>query len=254
MTIEREIWLWSFDGDGPTPWPCPKCNRARLHLVQGTLHKTETAESARAHDHPAWEPDWVDGRFTCMLQCPDCQNPSAVAGTYKVHEEYRHRDNPESEAHVVEEFTPQFFSDPPAIVNVPALVPKHIVEELEASFRLYWVSAESCANSIRSAVELLLTHFKVKRTRINSKGKRIFLSLHERIELFRRTNPRLADALMAVKWIGNAGSHSQPLERRDLLDGYELIEHVLDELFVQREKRIAKLSRQINQRRRPRSA
>ena len=81
----------------------------------------------------------------------------------------------------------------------------------------------------------------------------MLLSLHARIDLFRQTNPDLADALMAVKWIGNAGSHSRPIMREDLLDGYELMEHVLDELFVQREKRIARLSRQINRRKRPRS-
>ena len=121
------------------------------------------------------------------------------------------------------------------------------------SFKLYWLSPEACANSIRSVVEGLLTHFKVRLTSKNAKGQRVLLSLHARIDLFRQTNPDLADALMAVKWIGNAGSHSRPIMREDLLDGYELMEHVLDELFVQREKRIARLSRQINRRKRPRS-
>jgi hypothetical protein len=223
-------------------------------VIQETLHKRETAESEESHGHLAWEPHWVEGRFSCLMKGPTCKNPSAVSGTYSAAEMYADMGEGEPQMVPLITYTPTFFSDAPHVIEAPDAVPANIVEELETSFKLYWVSPEACANSIRSAVELLLTHFRVRRTTRNEKGKRVFLSLHSRIELFRRVNSELADALMAVKWIGNAGSHAHPLKREDLLDGYQLMDHVLDELFVQRDKQIARLSREINRRKRPRSA
>jgi hypothetical protein len=109
MTIDRAIWLWGFDRIGPTPWPCPSCNGARLHIVKDTLHLQETSESRVAHSHLAWEPDWIDGRSVCMLQCPDCQNPSSVAGVYRVHEEYVDIGEGEPDIRRVDTFEPKFF-------------------------------------------------------------------------------------------------------------------------------------------------
>jgi hypothetical protein len=30
---------------------------------------------------------------------------------------------------------------------------------------------------------------------------------------------------MAMKWLGNAGSHGEPVGKEDLLDAWELLEH-----------------------------
>jgi hypothetical protein len=60
--------------------------------------------------------------------------------------------------------------------------------------------------------------------------------------------------MMAVKWIGNAGSHAKPVTREDLLDGYEMIEHLLDQIYIQPGKKLASLAKQINRSKKPRSA
>ncbi len=255
MSLDRPAWLQSFAANGKTPWQCPDCGGARLQVMEGTLHKRETRESGEGHNSLAWEPHWVDGRFACMLVCPNCGTPSAVAGTYSVEEGIdTTAEVGEPPIYTWEDFKPRFFSDPPRIIAIPENVPAAIVEDLTASFGLYWVDAESCANRIRSSIERLLTYLRVRRTTISKKGKRLLLSLHTRIELFRASKPALADALMAVKWIGNAGSHTQSLNKQDLLDGYELLHYVLGELFSKRDRRIAQLSRQINRRKKPRSA
>jgi hypothetical protein len=177
-----------------------------------------------------------------------------VAGTYGMQEGVDlHTEHGEPESYTWEEFRPLFFSEPPRIILIPDRVPSEIAQDLTNSFQLYWVDPESCANRIRSSVERLLSHFGVRRTAISKKGKRVLLSLHSRIEVFRANHAGTGDALMAVRWIGNAGSHTQPITREDLLDGYELMEHVLAELFAGRHRRIAQLSRQINRRKRPRS-
>lgn len=52
--------------------------------------------------------------------------------------------------------------------------------------------------------------------------------------------------MMAVKWIGNVGSHgAEPLSQNDVFDGLDLLEHVLVEVFENRTKNIARLGRDI---------
>jgi hypothetical protein len=74
------------------------------------------------------------------------------------------------------------------------------------------------------------------------------LTLHERIERFRRDDVAAGRALMAVKWIGNEGSHGGRLDKKDLLDGFELLEHALSEVFGRRSKRLAAIERRITRR------
>ena len=97
----------------------------------------------------------------------------------------------------------------------------------------------------------MLTDRKISRTMVNKKGKRERISLHARIEKFKQTDTRSAEYLSAIKWIGNAGSHANvdELSRDDLLSGFELFEHVLELLYLKREKHLKKLARDINLRR-----
>ncbi|MCP5057869.1 MAG: DUF4145 domain-containing protein [bacterium] len=43
-----------------------------------------------------------------------------------------------------------------------------------------------------------------------------------------------SDHLHAIRWVGNEASHAPSLSRDDVLDGLEITEAVLDELFVQK--------------------
>lgn len=58
-----------------------------------------------------------------------------------------------------------------------------------------------------------------------------------------KKNGQLADKLMAIKWVGNAGSHADVVAENDLLDAYDILCFVLDELYVKRSKRIGALAR-----------
>ena len=92
---------------------------------------------------------------------------------------------------------------------------------------------------------------KISKTYVD-KSKRKPLSLHKRIENFRTTHPREADLLMAIKWIGNSGSHTnEPLTKDDILDGFEILDHVTISLYETESIRINKLSKKINQRKKP---
>ena len=100
-------------------------------------------------------------------------------------------------------------------------------------------------------MEALLTERGVARHFNNTKNKRKLLSLHNRIVKFRAKNAASAEALLAIKWLGNEGSHSTPegLGFEDLLDAYELFEHVIEQIYVKRDRRILKLASGINKER-----
>jgi len=51
--------------------------------------------------------------------------------------------------------------------------------------------------------------------------------------------------LMALKWLGNSGSHSGEVSRDDLLDAFEILEHALAELLEQKSERIAALAKKM---------
>ena len=99
-----------------------------------------------------------------------------------------------------------------------------------------------------------MDNLKVQRRFRTRKGEIRPLTLHGRIEIFRKKQPELGAALLAAKWLGNEGAHPAEVRRSDLLDAFELVSHVLDEVILKKGERIRKLAVEINKRRGPRSA
>jgi len=255
MAIDRNIWKGNLTPTGKINWPCPSCNLPRLKLVPDSLHKIESRASLLEHDEGSWEPDFISGRFICLLKCEDCNESLAIVGDWWIDEgEVWNEEISDVDFDYFDTFKPSFVSVPPPIIELPKTLPDDVKEQLTKSFQMFWTDAESCANRVRASVEKLLDHLKIRRKRIAKSGKRVALSLHERIEDFKSKDNSLGENLMAVKWLGNAGSHSSSIQKDDLLDGYEILEHVLSEIYTQRTKRIATITKQINRKRRPRSA
>jgi hypothetical protein len=50
---------------------------------------------------------------------------------------------------------------------------------------------------------------------------------------------------LAVKWLGNTGSHTGSVSKDDILDAFEILEFLLAHLFVQREDRAEALARNL---------
>ena len=62
----------------------------------------------------------------------------------------------------------------------------------------------------------------------------------------------VAEHLLAIKWIGNSGSHVGELSQKDLLDGFELVEYALEKLYSKNEERLNQMTKEINKRKGPR--
>lgn len=152
---------------------------------------------------------------------------------------------------VIAAFIPEYFVPALDIFQIPQGCPPRASDEIRLSFRIYFADPSSAANHVRKAIENLLTAKGIKRFVTEKSGKRKIVSLHDRIVQYRIRDAENADLLMAIKWLGNAGSHDAELTKEDVLDSYELLEVVLDNLYVKHAKKVRQLAKSVNKRKGP---
>ena len=85
------------------------------------------------------------------------------------------------------------------------------------------------------------------------KDRRYQLGATARIERLEAKRPEIAYRLHAIKWVGHEASHSGSLKRSDVLDAFEILESILDDLYTRQDDRIEVIVKQINRGRKPRS-
>lgn len=261
MTFNRGFWLRSFrEGSFPN-WPCPRCYKGILRPLDNGFQYGETGDT---------QEDLIDSNgtmklsdyafhYSVLLRCDNCYEHLASGGSGFTHEYVLQDDNDNvilddsgnPEMDFVNWFCPEFFYPPIHIFRIPSQCPESVKKEIIASFKLFFMEPPASANSVRKAVEEILTQQNIKRYTITKKRKRVKIRLHERIVEFEKTNPTVAKMLFAVKWIGNEGSHSGELKKNDLLDAYEILEIILDELYVGYRKQVNKKVATINQTKKP---
>jgi hypothetical protein len=211
----------------------------------------ETGPSAKFRDEfDGSGPEHWNGRFAALFVCgnSDCKNVVAACGpvqqaeflcegTDGMYDDYK------------DAFTPTFFQSAPPLFPLPSKCPDDVNRALKGAFQLYWPNRHACANAMRGALERLLDELHVKRFAI-ARGKRVRINLHDRILDLAKTRPDVAELLMAVKWMGNDGSHEgdTTLTMDDVMDGFDIFEHLLELLFVKQSTRVAKLASKINKR------
>lgn len=251
MTITRPLWRASFTKETFPSWPCPTCGIGTLVLDTETFKSFKDAETMRFWNRRDFNPCDVSGTFSCHFKCnsPDCGETVGCCGSYGVDPVY----DKDGGCDWVDFFRPLFFVPAVPVFRIPEACPDTVREQLKSAFALLWSDPWSAANRIRGSVEALLNYKRVQRTAKKKSGKRRRLSLDERIKLYgtKTSDSDVESLLMAVKWIGNAGSHSAPLSDDDLFDGFDMMEDVLHRLYDKSKVGLLRMSRKINKRRRP---
>jgi Domain of unknown function (DUF4145) len=247
MAVNFDLWKVRF-AKLPS-WQCPTCQSGSLVLDTDSLSLKETGLSIDGRDEPAWEPEWITERFSGLLVCQnaDCGDVSVIGGIVHYEEDHDWESQTQNWA---KEFEPLFIYPSPKIFAVSSKCPEIVADELQKAFTLIWYDTSSSANSLRIAIEAMLNDKKIPRTTINAKHKRCDLSLHSRIEKFKKADSASADLLMAIKWLGNSGSHAphSTMERVELLRGFEIFEHVIELVYEQSTKRLTKIAKSITAR------
>jgi hypothetical protein len=252
--MDRTPYLLPFNVDSVPEWICAKCRKGFLTIDKKSMVSVETPESIRNKQHEEWEPDWIRSIFSCVFQCnnPMCRQPVSCCGSGRVNQ-YEYEDEDNGWVQETEDvFTPQYFHPPLILMDIPSKCPKEVSQHLYESFALYYADPAASLNCMRSAIEALLTDLGIKRFVIVKK-KRKSISLHQRIQLLPPKYQAHANMLMAVKWLGNAGSHDTGVipDDADVRMTYDLLEHILSEIYVGREKILMQAAKKVNKRKGP---
>lgn len=229
-------------------WPqvtCPVCGDG--HLVIEELKEEATAAAKQEQlRHPDWDPTWIRGYFHGQLRCGlgVCKEQVVVAGDYAVDVDVTE----DGRTEYVDFYILRFAYPPLKLISIPVSTPDKVREAIERAGAVVWTDPGSAANRLRTAIEELLTSYGMRRFVISKASKRVRLSTHQRIDEFRKHESVAAETLMAVKWIGNEGSHEGSLTVGDVLDGAELLAHALRLLYDRTEEEMARKVRAINRR------
>ena len=243
--MQRYLWEASLTNTSCPPWPCVKCKKGFLRLQMKSLSFEETRESKRWHNSDDWGPEHIDFTFLAWTQCSNenCGEKYAIAGNGGIEPEYNEDEDGSTEW--VNHFSPRFIIPTLHPTELPAKCPETVRTILHDAFACYWSQPDACAGRIRAALEALLTHLGVPSEVKKEDGKTLPLSLHKRLELFRKENPTAGAQLTAIKWLGNTGAHGQRVTRSDILDALELLEHVLVEVIDQKSAKLAELAKKL---------
>jgi hypothetical protein len=254
--LSRHTLKFPFSLANSPDWPCPTCRSGVLRIHKGTFNKQE-ATLSRDHSHVAWEPAWIQYVYACLLVCTNdrCREVVANAGTGSVEAFIGEGDEGDPHEEYIDTFRPTHFEPPLRLMTIPDECPESVSTALKESFRTFFSSPSSASNAVRTAIEELLSELKVKRVS-NTGGRRRFVSLHQRIALLPTKYAQLKDLLLAVKWLGNAGSHGGgegkgTITMDDVMDSYELMEHRLHEIFAPKAKKLRALAKNVNRKKGP---
>jgi len=249
MRIDRETFSDYFTAYNIPIWNCSSCKKGTVVFNKKSFSIFETNESRKETKTDYWEPEMMVKYFFGKTNCNNakCKEVFIIAGTITVEEDY----DDEKGQIFTECYYPNFIFPVLHLFTLPDDIPVDVEEYIINAFRLFWIDKSACANAIRTSVETILNDKKVLKTELTKRKKRRSLSLHERIELFEKKNKEIANYLMAIKWIGNAGSHEGSLDTEDLLDGFDLLNHSIEKLYASHDKEIDQMTKKINKRRRP---
>ena len=225
-----------------------------MRIKENVFHVEELRYSREAHTHEAWEPEWIEYVYNCILVCTNdkCREIVVSTGTGSVDWDIIEDENGQPDQVYSEFFLPKYFQPHLCLFSIPSDCPASVSDLLNESFRLFFCSPNAAANNVRAAIEELLTELKIKRfSTVN--GKRRFINLHQRIGLLPAKYAPFKDMILAIKWLGNAGSHGHAeVTMDDVMDAYELTEHILEEIYEPKAKKLKAIAKKVNKRKGPR--
>lgn len=229
MPVDRKLFTQSFTDQRLPNWRCPLCGGGHLRLVADSFHYSSDA-STEQHKNEEWfDYDDFFYRFVALAKCDNdkCKESASVSGHGALHED---PDLVQHRMHYTALFAPSSVRPSPSLIAIPQACPTPVADQVRKADVAQWGDFDAALMHLRTAVERLLDDQSVVTMRTTPKG-RSYLSLHERIEFFRAQRPTEADALLAAKWLGNAGAHNEEVTRGDVFDMYDILERVLDQIY-----------------------
>jgi hypothetical protein len=202
--FDQNIWKQKFiSNEYNTAWKCGKCNVGSLQLTK----KIKEYSYAEFQTLRCKNPGCGMGYQVLGLVKPTADGME-VSPTYFRIDDYQ--------------IHPTQFQPELVMFSLPSTMRDDIKKLIVKSFNHFWYDLDACANKIRQALELI----------VDERGA-IGLTLDQKIKSLEGTlNQDLFKNILALKWIGNDGSHaSRPFQRSEILDTYSFLVDVLNQLY-----------------------
>lgn len=224
ITFDIKAWEQTYiSNQHDAAWRCGKCGSGSLRMTK----------RLRTYSYA----------ISRILRCanPKCGMGYRVLGYLKA--TYRGQEVSPSYFGVDDyQLHPRHFQPELALFTFPTGLQRDVQHQLLISFNHFWYDLDACANKIRHALELIVTER-------GGTGDQ----LHQRIlSLKGQMDDSLIKKLLALKWIGNDGSHiGRPFERSEILTTYSLLVDVLNQLFPDETEQVMRenLVKLINEKR-----
>lgn len=227
---------------------CPKCQSGELEIINYSEFMTRSGKEYYELNYP----HGIEHNFIGVLKCKesDCLHLINTAGMVDKYIEHTgHDDNGEYFEYHFDNYRPNYFHPNLRYFKIHKEIPKEIVNEIDLAFHHYFFDLKASANKIRTTIELILDDVKAAKFRYNStKTKKIvFKGLHDRILHFKNKNKFISTLMLANKYIGNQGSHIGKVNNDDILNAFDNLEEILNNLYVKSKNKIFKKAEAIIQ-------
>lgn len=225
---DKKSYLEGFQKEDSIPFPCPFCERASLSLKKDSWYQYDQGQYLKK-DECCDPVDDVSLAFNAVYQCSNskCEQEIFSSGTGFVYEDHVDNGYGDYQPQYNQYYQPRFFQPTVHFFKIPINTPYKTRAAIELSFSLVLQSPVAAVNSLRSAVEEILADHGIP--------KNTARTLHTRIEKDVPQNTKLKDfeiLFMAIKWLGNSGSHGNEIELELILYVYEVLELILNSLYV----------------------
>lgn len=223
-------------------WPCPSCGQITMQILKDSFTIKSNLATLQQQDMEWFEADMEISVFSCMASCSrrNCGEVVACIGESQggMYWDENYQKDIFYRMHRPVSFFPTL-----SPVVITEKCPPEIAGPLCASFSLFLMQPGSAANLIRIAVEQLLTAIGIPK--LDDKNRRI--NLHQRIETVDGQYISYKDTLMAVKFLGNAGSHTyDEVTVEDIEAAFEMMQYMINDLFSGHKESIEVLTRRIH--------
>lgn len=224
----------------PTEIPsltCPVCDARPLGIVESSFNVVPDVSSPRVYTD--FEGDWEydesgeRGAFTIKVQCPNkrCGQILLVLGEQKPGYHQGHDERIGDYEGFHPEFFPLYFHPCLEIFKIPSATPPVMSRCIWRSFALFFADPDSAANHVRCCVEAFCD-INGPPPPLKSDGTPKFVPLEKRLAQLPPTLAHHFDALLALKWMGNAGSHAYDLTHSNVVDTYSILSKLLRDLYA----------------------
>ena len=234
----------AFTSERCPDWLCPECHNASLAILPGSFSDGPCADTVKLKNEIWFDTEHYKFIFSCRLICErsGCQETVAVSGTGWVDQVYGYDEQGNQEQNFIKMYEAKTFYPPLPLFIPPEGCSENLLNRLSDISALLTGHAAAAANAIRSLPEVLLDDLEAPRIEMRKGKKDIVLKLHHRIENYQHKFGNLGDGLMALKHMGNSGSHGNDSIRRQHLEDAC---HVIEQIVTQLCKREADLTEKI---------